>query len=157
MNSQQARLVGRDNGQSANAGRPVHAAAPGSRSHDAPRSLPSLSLPQARLPTSSFVGEHTDAHGHRGHPHDQCGRRFANEYRAERAGAALHDNVRHQAVAVRSGIAGSIDVRPGPFMQSVRAGLHRRGISDDQIRYEVFGSGQWRATPKRDRPIATTA
>ncbi|TNH29168.1 hypothetical protein FHG89_13405 [Micromonospora orduensis] len=38
------------------------------------------------------------------------GRGFANEYRAGWAGAALHDNVRHRAVAVRSRIAGSIDV-----------------------------------------------
>lgn len=47
---------------------------------------------------------------------------------------------------------------PVPFMQSVRAGLHRRGISDGQIRYEVFGSEQWRATPKRaTAQLATTA
>ncbi|RSM73801.1 hypothetical protein DMB66_02550 [Actinoplanes sp. ATCC 53533] len=38
------------------------------------------------------------------------GQRWADEYRAERAGAALRDNVRHRAVAVRSGIAGSVDV-----------------------------------------------
>jgi len=36
---------------------------------------------------------------------------------------------------------------PVPFMQAVRAGLHRRGVSDEQIRYEVFGSEQWHATP----------
>jgi nitric oxide dioxygenase len=36
---------------------------------------------------------------------------------------------------------------PVPFMQAVRAGLHRRGLSDDRIRYEVFGSEQWRAAP----------
>jgi nitric oxide dioxygenase len=33
---------------------------------------------------------------------------------------------------------------PAPFMQAVRAGLHRRGVTDDRIRYEVFGSEQWR-------------
>ena len=27
------------------------------------------------------------------------------------------------------------------------AGLHRRGLSDDRIRYEVFGSEQWRPAP----------
>ncbi|MEV6597833.1 globin domain-containing protein [Actinoplanes sp. NPDC051346] len=32
---------------------------------------------------------------------------------------------------------------PVPFMRLVRAGLHRRGVSDDRIRYEVFGSEQW--------------
>ncbi|MEU4422013.1 globin domain-containing protein [Actinoplanes sp. NPDC024001] len=36
---------------------------------------------------------------------------------------------------------------PVPFMQSVRAGLHRRGIPDERIRYEVFGSEQWRPVP----------
>jgi nitric oxide dioxygenase len=36
---------------------------------------------------------------------------------------------------------------PVPFMQAVRAGLHRRGLSDEQIRYEVFGSEQWRPAP----------
>ncbi|GIF12156.1 globin domain-containing protein [Actinoplanes teichomyceticus] len=34
---------------------------------------------------------------------------------------------------------------PVPFMQQVRAGLHRRGIPDERIRYEVFGSEQWQA------------
>ncbi|MBO3737899.1 globin domain-containing protein [Actinoplanes flavus] len=36
---------------------------------------------------------------------------------------------------------------PAPFMQTVRAGLHRRGIPDERIRYEVFGSEQWRPAP----------
>ncbi|MGC4795701.1 globin domain-containing protein [Micromonospora saelicesensis] len=36
---------------------------------------------------------------------------------------------------------------PVPFMHAVRAGLHRRGVNDEQIRYEVFGSEQWRSTP----------
>ncbi len=36
---------------------------------------------------------------------------------------------------------------PVPFMQLVRAGLHRRGLPDDRIRYEVFGSEQWRPAP----------
>jgi nitric oxide dioxygenase len=34
---------------------------------------------------------------------------------------------------------------PVPFMQAVRAGLHRRGVADQRIRYEVFGSEQWRS------------
>ncbi|MFC6085271.1 globin domain-containing protein [Sphaerisporangium aureirubrum] len=33
---------------------------------------------------------------------------------------------------------------PIQFMQAVRAGLHRRGLPDERIRYEVFGSEQWR-------------
>ncbi|MEV4351072.1 globin domain-containing protein [Actinoplanes sp. NPDC049596] len=36
---------------------------------------------------------------------------------------------------------------PVPFMQAVRAALHRRGLSEDRIRYEVFGSEQWRTVP----------
>jgi nitric oxide dioxygenase len=36
---------------------------------------------------------------------------------------------------------------PAPFMQVVRAGLHLRGIPDERIRYEVFGSEQWRPAP----------
>ncbi|GAA2669538.1 globin domain-containing protein [Actinoplanes palleronii] len=39
---------------------------------------------------------------------------------------------------------------PVPFMQQVRAGLHRRGIPDERIRYEVFGSEQWRSEPSRN-------
>jgi len=35
---------------------------------------------------------------------------FANEYRAERAGAALHDRIRHQAVVVRAGRRHAVDV-----------------------------------------------
>ncbi|MCP2329363.1 Mg2+-importing ATPase [Hamadaea flava] len=35
---------------------------------------------------------------------------FLNEYRAERAGAALHDRIRHRAVVVRSGQAREADV-----------------------------------------------
>ncbi|MEU7904955.1 globin domain-containing protein [Actinoplanes sp. NPDC049118] len=37
---------------------------------------------------------------------------------------------------------------PVPFMQAVRAGLHRRGVPDERIRYEVFGSEQWRPSPE---------
>ena len=35
---------------------------------------------------------------------------FANEYRADRAGAALHDRIRHQVVVVRGGRQRSVDV-----------------------------------------------
>ena len=36
---------------------------------------------------------------------------------------------------------------PIPFMQAVRAGLRRRGLPDERIRYEVFGSEQWKPAP----------
>jgi len=36
---------------------------------------------------------------------------------------------------------------PVPFMQHIRAGLHRRGVPDATIRYEVFGSEQWQPAP----------
>ncbi|GLY19540.1 hemin transporter [Kineosporia sp. NBRC 101677] len=32
---------------------------------------------------------------------------------------------------------------PIPFMRGVRAGLLERGVTDDRIRYEVFGSDHW--------------
>ena len=59
---------------------------------------------------SYVVGERTDAVVIAVILTVSVGLGFANEYRAERAGAALHDHVRHQAVVVRGGIAGSIDV-----------------------------------------------
>jgi nitric oxide dioxygenase len=36
---------------------------------------------------------------------------------------------------------------PVPFMQLIRAGLHRRGVANERIHYEVFGSEQWRPSP----------
>ncbi|NJC72447.1 magnesium-translocating P-type ATPase [Planosporangium thailandense] len=45
---------------------------------------------------------------------------FANEYRAERAGAALHDRIRHDVVVVRGGRQRSVDVVdlvPGDVVQ----------------------------------------
>jgi nitric oxide dioxygenase len=36
---------------------------------------------------------------------------------------------------------------PVPFMQAVRAALHRRGVPEHRIRYEVFGSEQWHSVP----------
>ncbi|GAA0522600.1 hemin transporter [Paractinoplanes deccanensis] len=36
---------------------------------------------------------------------------------------------------------------PVPFMQAVRSALHRRGLPEERIRYEVFGSEQWRTIP----------
>ena len=69
-----------------------------------------LGLLAAAAVVSYFVGEHTDAVVIAVILTVSVGLGFANEYRAERAGAALHDNVRHQAVVVRGGIAGSVDV-----------------------------------------------
>lgn len=36
---------------------------------------------------------------------------------------------------------------PIPFMRTIRAGLHRRGVPVERIRYEVFGSEQWQTSP----------
>lgn len=36
---------------------------------------------------------------------------------------------------------------PVPFMQLIRAGLHRRGVADERIHYEVFGSQRWQPSP----------
>ena len=71
---------------------------------------PLLALLAAAAIVSYFVGERTDAVVIAVILAASVGLGFANEYRAERAGAALHDNVRHQAVVVRGGIAGSVDV-----------------------------------------------
>jgi Mg2+-importing ATPase len=59
---------------------------------------------------SYLVGEHTDAVVIAVILAVSVGLGFANEYQAERAGAALHDNVRHQAVVIRGGAAGRVDV-----------------------------------------------
>ncbi len=32
---------------------------------------------------------------------------------------------------------------PIPFMRAVRAGLRERGVAEDQMHYEVFGSDHW--------------
>ena len=71
---------------------------------------PLLALLAAAAIVSYFVGERSDAVVIAVILTVSVGLGFANEYRAERAGAALHDNVRHQAVVVRGGIAGGVDV-----------------------------------------------
>ncbi len=34
---------------------------------------------------------------------------------------------------------------PIQFMQAIRSGLHRRGVPEERIHYEVFGADQWRS------------
>jgi nitric oxide dioxygenase len=46
---------------------------------------------------------------------------------------------------------------PIPFMAQVRAGLQRRGIPAEKIRYEVFGSEQWVATAGGSGPARPAA
>jgi Mg2+-importing ATPase len=59
---------------------------------------------------SFFVGERTDAVVIGLILAVSVGLGFTNEYRAERAGAALHDRIRHRAVVVRDGRPQSVDV-----------------------------------------------
>jgi Mg2+-importing ATPase len=59
---------------------------------------------------SFLVGERTDAVVIATILAVSVGLGFANEYRAERAGAALHDRIRHQTVVIRAGAARRIDV-----------------------------------------------
>ena len=69
-----------------------------------------LALLAIAATVSFFVGERTDAIVIGAIPAVSVGLGFGNEYRAERAGAALHDQLRHQAVVVRGGDARSVDV-----------------------------------------------
>ena len=71
---------------------------------------PLLALLAAAAIVSYFVGERSDAVVIAVILAASVGLGFANEYRAEQAGVALYDNVRHQAVVVRGGIAGGVDV-----------------------------------------------
>jgi Mg2+-importing ATPase len=64
-----------------------------------------LRLLAAAAIVSYFVGEHTDTVVIAVVLTVSVGLGFANECRAGRAGSALHGNVRHQAAAVRGGIA----------------------------------------------------
>jgi P-type Mg2+ transporter len=69
-----------------------------------------LGLLAAAALVSFFVGERTDAIVIAVIIAITVGFGFVNEYRAERAGAALHDRIRHTAVVVRDGTARSVDV-----------------------------------------------
>jgi P-type Mg2+ transporter len=69
-----------------------------------------LGLLAAAALVSFFVGERTDAIVIAVIIAISVGFGFVNEYRAERAGAALHDRIRHTAVVVRDGTAHSVDV-----------------------------------------------
>ncbi|WP_199485974.1 cation-translocating P-type ATPase [Micromonospora haikouensis] len=69
-----------------------------------------LGLLLAAATVSFFVGERTDAVVIGVILAVSVGLGFANEYRAERAGAALHDRVRHVASVVRAGRVETVDV-----------------------------------------------
>ncbi len=71
---------------------------------------PLLALLLAAAIVSAFVGERTDAVVIGVIVALSVGLGFGNEYRAERAGAALHDNLRHRAVVIRGGTKQSVDV-----------------------------------------------
>jgi Mg2+-importing ATPase len=69
-----------------------------------------LALLAIAAAVSFFVGERTDAIVIGIILAVSVGLGFGNELRAERAGAALHDQVKHHTVVLRSGQASSVDV-----------------------------------------------
>nr|WP_163508052.1 magnesium-translocating P-type ATPase [Fodinicola acaciae] len=69
-----------------------------------------LGLLLVAVVVSFFVGQRTDAVVIGVILAVSVGLGFVNEYRSERAGAALHDRIRHTAVVIRSGRAGQVDV-----------------------------------------------
>ncbi len=69
-----------------------------------------LGLLAAAALVSFFVGERTDAVVIAVIISISVGFGFANEYRAERAGAALHDRIRHTVVVTRRGVVREVDV-----------------------------------------------
>ena len=73
-------------------------------------SSPLLWLLLAAAAVSAFVGEGTDALIIGVIIAASVGLGFANEYRAERAAEALHDEIRHVVTVVRDGEATSVEV-----------------------------------------------
>src|SRR5581483_9764339 len=71
---------------------------------------PLLGLLLAAAIASYFVGERSDAVIIAVIVALSVGLGFVNEYRAERAAEALHDQIHHQAVVVRDGAPASVDV-----------------------------------------------
>jgi P-type Mg2+ transporter len=71
---------------------------------------PLLGLLVAAAAVSALVGESTDAIVIAVILAASVGLGFVNEYRAERAGAALHEQIRHKAVVLRTGTPSTVDV-----------------------------------------------
>src|SRR6478672_381357 len=71
---------------------------------------PLLALLAATATVSFFVGERTDSLIIGAILTASVGLGVVNEYRAERASAALHSQIRHHATVVRDGHAGQVDV-----------------------------------------------
>ena len=81
---------------------------------------PLLGLLLTAALASYFVGERSDALIIAVIVVLSVGLGFVNEYRAERAAEALHDQIRHQVVVVRDGRASSVDVTelvPGDIVE----------------------------------------
>ncbi len=85
-----------------------------------------LGLLLAAAAVSFFVGQRTDAVVIGVILAISVGLGFVNEYRAERAGAALHDRIRHTATVVRDGQARQVDVTelvPGDIVRAELGGV----------------------------------
>jgi Mg2+-importing ATPase len=81
---------------------------------------PLLALLLAAALASYFVGERADAIIIGVIVALSVGLGFANEYRAEKAAEALHDQIHHETVAIRNGRPGTVDVTdlvPGDVVQ----------------------------------------
>jgi P-type Mg2+ transporter len=99
---------------------------------------PLLALLLAAALASYFVGEGNDAVIIAAIVALSVGLGFANEYQAEKAAEALHDQIRHQSVVLRDGQPASVDVTelvPGDVVE-----LHLGDIVPADLRlFEVTG------------------
>lgn len=103
----------------------------------------------ARHVTAVHADRSLDRHPLRAHMHESGARLHSFDYLVwyeQPTPDAFTGLVDVDAIPVRPGAEVYL-CGPIPFMQAVRAGLHRRGVPDERIRYEVFGSEQWRAAP----------
>ncbi|EWT03138.1 magnesium ABC transporter ATPase [Intrasporangium oryzae NRRL B-24470] len=122
---------------------------------------PLLGLLLAAAVASYFVGERTDAVIIGVIVTLSVGLGLVNEYRAEQAAEALHDQVRHRAVVVRDGTTESVDVRdlvPGDLVHLglgdlVPADLRLLEVSELACDEAVL-TGEAEPVGKRPDPVA---
>lgn len=120
-----------------------------------------LGLLATAAAVSFFVGERTDALVIGVILTLSVGLGFANEYRAERAGAALQEQVRYRAVVLRDGTARQVDVADLVPGDVVRLGLGAvvpadlRLLTTDELACdEAVLTGESAAAPKQTDPVA---
>jgi Mg2+-importing ATPase len=121
---------------------------------------PLLALLAAAAAVSSLVGEATDAIVIAVILAASVGLGFVNEYRAERAGAALHDQIRHQAVVLRDGTPSTVDVVdlvPGDMVRLELGGVvpaDLRLVTTEELACEeTVLTGESAAVHKTTQPV----